>query len=456
MPDTLDKNRIKELTGALQAKAAEIDTIGDSFKDETGHGHFVITTEQKDAYRKAIGEAEDIKGLIELEERRGGVTGFLGAAPAGAGGAPVAAADAAAGQAAQLHGQREVKTLGQLWMESEHYQDLKAHDFDPGRFQGAFQAGRGIRALDQAKDIYSSMAGTISVPALGTPQNVGITPRQLRPGRVRDLFPAETTTANLLYGLRETGFTNMAAVVHERTSSAGGPATGGPTDVYGLKPASSLNIVPVTYPVATIAHIMYVHRNTLSDEPRMQGLMNIDGVDGVKLAEDYEILYGSGVGDNMTGILNTPGIQVYTGSAADPRTAQIRRAITRVKLAYFEATGLVTHPLDWENLELERDAYGAYRLAVSVAMGAQKTVWRLDVVDTVAIQEGNFLLGAFGLGAKLYDREAVSVSISTENRDMFERNAVTMRFEERLALEVSRPESFTLGTLTTPTVPQQN
>lgn len=440
--ETKDRSRIKELTAALQAKAKEIDDIGNSFKDETGHGHFVITKEQRDNYQRAIGEAEEIKELLRLEEQRGQVTAFLGAAP---GGTPVAAADAAA----VARGQMEAKSLAELWFESDQYQDIKAKGYDPTKLTGAFQANRGLRNL-QAKDIYSSMAGTISIPALGTPQNIGLVPRQLRPGRVRDLFPQDTTTANLLYGIRETGFINNAAVVPERIAANGGPATGGPTDVFAPKPPSQLNIVPVTYPISTIAHIMYVHRNTLADEPRMQGLIDRDLMDGVKLQEDYQILYGDGIGDNMTGLMNTPGIQVYTGQTADPRTAQIRRAITRVRLAYFEPTGIVTHPLDWEDLELERDNYGQYRLAVSVAMGAQKTVWRLDIVDTVAIQEGSFLLGAFGLGAKLYDREQVTLAVSTENRDMFERNAVTMRAEERLALTVDRPESFVLGTLVNP------
>lgn len=444
-PEPADRTRIRELTQLLETKAADIDRIADSFRDETGQGHMVISTEQHADYVRAIGEAESVKSLIEAEERRGQITQFMGSAPAGDN---LAAGDAAAAQ----RGTVATKSLGQMWIESDMYADMREHGFDPGRFAGAYRPGLGIKSFDTAtKDIYSSMAGTISIPALGTPENVGLVPRQLRPGRVRDLFPAETTTANLLYGIRETGYVNAAAVIPERTAADGtSPPTGGPTDLYGRKPPSNLNLVPVTYPVSTIAHIMYAHRNTLADEPRMQGLIDRDMMDGVKLQEDFQILYGDGIGDNMCGITNTPGIQTYTGATADPETAQIRRAITRVKLAYFEPTGIVTHPLDWENLELERDGFGQYRLAVSVALGAQKTVWRLDIVDTVAIAQTTFLLGAFGLGAKLYDREAVSLAVSTENRDMFERNAVTFRGEERLALTVDRPESFVLGTLTTP------
>jgi HK97 family phage major capsid protein len=444
MPDT-DRTRIRELTQQLETKAAEIDRIAGSFQDETGQGHFVISTEQHADYVRAISEAESIKALIEAEERRGRITTFMGAAPPGDN---LAVADATAIQ----RGTTATKTLGQMWLESDVYANMREHAFDVNHLGGAFKPGLGIKSFDSGvKDIYSSMAGTISIPSLGTPENTGLVPRQLRPGRVRDLFPAETTTANLLYGIRETGYINAATVIPERRAADEvSPPTGGPTDVYGRKPPSQLNLVPVTYPVSTIAHIMYAHRNTLADEPRMQGLIDRDMMDGVKLQEDFQILYGDGIGDNMCGITNTPGIQTYPGSSADPFTAQMRRAITRVKLAYFEPSGIVTHPIDWENLELERDGFGQYRLAVSVALGAQKTVWRLDIVDTVAIAQGTYLLGAFGLGAKLYDREAVSLAVSTENRDMFERNAVTFRGEERLALTVDRPESFVLGTFTTP------
>ena len=65
-----------------------------------------------------------------------------------------------------------------------------------------------------------------------------------------------------------------------------------------------------------------------------------------------------------------------------------------------------------------------------------------------ACRQAAFLLGAFGTGAKLYDREEVNIEISTENRDLFERNAYTLRAEERLALVVPRPESFVAGTFT--------
>lgn len=426
-----DRHRIKELNNALKTKADEIDRISSAWTIDDG-GNVTVSTEQRDAYLKAISDAEEIKNLIQAEEKAETVREFLHA-PATS---PVGPDTSG----------MQLKSLAERWLESDEYADMKSGGFRNIHHTSIFEG-----PLD-VKDIYSTMAGTVpNINALGSPQNLGLTERMIRPGRVRDLFPAERTTANVLYGIREVGFTNNARVVPERTAADGvSPATGGPTDVYGLKPKSDLQIVPVTYPLATIAHIMYVHRQTLADEPRMRGLIDKDLVDGVKLHEDWQILYGDGIGDNLTGLINTPGVQTYTGSSADPLTAQVRRAITRAILAYFNPSGIVLHPLDWEDLELERTNDGAYRLVTNVAVGAQKTIWRLNVVDTVAIQEGTYLLGAFGYGAKLYDREQVNIAVSTENRDLFERNAVTLRAEERLGLVVDRPESFVVGSFTVP------
>lgn len=446
MPATKDKSRVTELRDALQNKANEIQEISNSFKDETGNGHFVISNEQHDAYKTAINEAEQIKELLASEEKADGIFEFLEQPADGDGSA---AADDAATHARQG---MSSKALSDAFLDSEAYQEMKDSGFR--RFGQTFATDSGIPELRRAaehKDVYSAMGGEISIPALGRTQDLGLTERQLRPGRVRDLFPAESTNASLLYGIRETGFTNRARTVAERYASDGtSPPTGTDTDVYGLKPRSELSIVPVTYPISTIAHIMYAHRNTLDDEPRLRGLIDRDMIDGVKMAEDEQVLYGDGVGENITGIFNTSGIQTYTGLSTDKYSAQVRRAMTRAILAYFQPTGVVVHPLDWEELELEQTTDGHYRIAMSVAVGGEKRMWRLNVVDTPAINEGQFLLGAFGQAARLYDREQTSIQVSTENRDMFERNVVTLRCEERVALEVPRPEAMVAGTLTTP------
>lgn len=438
--------RVTELRKALNDRAVEIKGMSDSWTDETGNGQFVLSTDQFAKYQKAVSEAKSIKETLALEEVASGIFEYLDA-PAGT---PAGGADAAFGQQQRVGR----KSLAASFLGSDEFKSMKQAEFSHGGRVKVDQGLYSLAALAEAKDIYSAMGGTITIPTLGNVQNVGLTERMLRPGRVRDLFPAETTTAALLYGIRETGFTNRAAAVRQRTAADGTSApTGGPTDVYGLKPRSDLSIAPVTYPIATIAHLMYVHRNTLADEPRMQGLIDRDLIDGVKLAEDEAILYGNGQGENLTGIMNTPGVQQFTGQVSDKRSAQIRRAMTKSVLAYFQPNGVIINPQDWEHIELETDLRGAYTVALSVAVGGEKRVWRLQVTDTVAMAEGQFLVGSFGLGAKLYDREQVDIQLSTENRDFFERNVYTLRAEERLGLVVDRPESFVVGQFTDPVAP---
>ena len=43
--------------------------------------------------------------------------------------------------------------------------------------------------------------------------------------------------------------------------------------------------------------------------------------------------------------------------------------------------------------------------------------------------------------------------ISTENADDFEKNMISIRCEERVALAVKRPEAFVTGAFTVPTPP---
>ena len=72
--------------------------------------------------------------------------------------------------------------------------------------------------------------------------------------------------------------------------------------------------------------------------------------------------------------------------------------------------------------------------------------WKsLPVVATNAMAEDKFLVGAFRLGAQVFDRWLARVEVATENEDDFIKNLVTILCEERLALAVYRPQAFIYG-----------
>lgn len=435
---TATNSRVRELKQALETKTAQINEIGNSIKEESP-GKFVMGTGEYKSYRALLDEANEIRDLLNAEEARAGLNSYLDA-PAGQ---PVA------GMLAAQSGGPQYKSLSQAFLESDFYKKARENGFNDPR--GMVKFDQGIYAFDamSTKDIFTMSGGTHTTPAFGHGEDVGISERQRRPNRVRDLFPAERTTANILHGIRQTGFVNNARPVAERYAADGvSPATGGPTDVFGRAPRSTLQFTPYVAPIATISHLEYIHNNTLADESRLRSIIDRDMIDGVKLAEDYQVLFGNGQGENLLGVTQTPGIQTYTGVSGEKFTKQLRRAMTLSILAYYDPNGIVLHPLDFEEIELEEDGQGAYRVAVSVAIGAEKRVWRLNVIDTPAMVEGKFLMGSFGLGAKLYDRETVSVQVSTENAHNFEENVCTVKASERIGLAVDRPESFVYGTLT--------
>ena len=429
---TTTTSRIKELQEALQAKSAEADRISQTFKVEQG-GQFVVSTEQANAFRKVSREATEIKALIDAEQGLTEVKQYLQEPDA----------PSAAGQHYGARGQGlEAKSLGEMFVESDAYQRAAGENF----------AGRPyMRAEMEGKSIFSLSGGQVTGNTLGSMQNVGIAERSYRKWHIRDLFPKSSTKSAVLYGVRETGWTNNASQVKERYAADGtSPATGADTDTWGRAKRSNLSLTPVMYPVAEVAHLLDAHKNILADEPRLKTFINTRMVEGVKYTEDWDLLHSVGDGQSLTGIFNTPGVQQYTGLAADKHSVQIRRAITKAVLAEYDPTGIVLSPSMWESVEVEEDDTGAFRVALQVAVGAEKKVWRLNVVETTAMQDSKFLIGAFGLGAQLHDRENVSVTVSSENAENFEKGVVTFRGDERVALEVPRPESFVIGTWTQP------
>ncbi|MDK1339225.1 phage major capsid protein, partial [Cronobacter sakazakii] len=172
---------------------------------------------------------------------------------------------------------------------------------------------------------------------------------------------------------------------------------------------------------------------------------------GLKYVEEQEILFGDGTGAHLKGIVP----QASAFSAAFEVEKQngidvLRLAMLQAQLARFPASGHVLHFIDWAKIELTKDSLGRYILANPAALSGP-TLWGLPVVATeTAAFQGKFLTGAFNAAAQLFDREDANVVISTENADDFEKNMISIRCEERLALAVKRPEAFIYGAFTAP------
>jgi HK97 family phage major capsid protein len=438
-----DKSRIEELQSALSKKMADNKAIADSFKVEDGT--VVVSTEQKTAFDKNMQDIREIKSLIAGLETMGEVDSWSRQPQ----GDSVASVYAAAANEIKGLSSREIKSIGEMFVESPEFKAL-ANGRNGANMVAPWQAAVSLTTYN-VKDVFSAMpSGTPG--SFGTIQRDPIVTPPTRTKRVRDLFPTRTTTAAVIEYFRQIGFTSLAApgvsASSYSTNNAAAPVAERSGNAFGLKPQSSFQFVGEQAAVRTLAHWEAAHRNVLADEPQLRSIIDNELMYGLRLLEDNQILNGDGTGENLLGVLQTPGIQTYnwsdgaTSPVPDTKADALRRAATLSFLAYYEPTGIVVHPNDWEDIELTKDTNGQYLIAVSVAMGGEPKVWRMPLVDTPAMTEGKALVGAFGTGAQLYDREQASIRISEQHSDFFVRNAIVILAEQRLALAVKRPEAF--------------
>lgn len=381
--------------------------------------------------RSLMNEITEIKSLLDA----GSMVGKDYAAPG----------SVAMGFSANGGGQ-ESKSIGAMFTESSEFKSLQKS----GRLtmEQPFEVERADIAAEATygqKDLYSgTLTGSTNTRGFGTVQRDAFVTHPQRPVRVRDLFPAASTSANLIDYFRVLTMDNSGR-------GAAAPVADYSSSKFGLKPKSQLKFESAQASVRTIAHWEAAHRNVLADEPQLRSIIDNELLYGLSLAEDDQILNGDGSGENLRGILNTANVQSYTGKDTDQMSDQLRKSATLSILANYPGTGFVLHPFDWEKIELQKaKGDGQYMITSNVAIGATTQVWRQPVVESPAMKEGTWLTGAFGIGAQLYDRAQASVRIAEQHEDFFVRNAVAILCEERLALAVKRPESFVKGTFTAP------
>lgn len=317
------------------------------------------------------------------------------------------------------------KTIGQTVTDHEDFKAFAAKRVSKGSVSIPVKAIISALTTDA-----NGSAGDLIVPQR-QPGIIAPPPRKMT---IRDLLTPGRTSSNAIQYVKETGFTNSAATVTETAGTA--------------KPQSEIKFDLMTTAVTTIAHWVLATKQILDDVPQLQSYIDGRLRYGLMYVEENQLLNGGGTGTDLNGIYTqaTDYVAPITPTAAGNLTKidVIRLSILQAFLAEYPANGIVMHPSDWADIELTKTEDGAYLFA-NPQGGSEPRLWRLPVVETQAMTIDKFLVGAFRLGAQVFDREDANVELSTEDSDNFRKNLVTIRAEERLALAVYRPESFVKG-----------
>jgi HK97 family phage major capsid protein len=330
-------------------------------------------------------------------------------------------------------GRSEPRSLGARYVASPEYQEWAERAKNEMGGERSNLPTIEVRALIDS-DTTSGVDGNAGMllpqgqPMLPTPRQMKLT--------VRDLIPSTTTT--------------LASVPYVRENTPATDETGASSVAEGVaKPEVIMEWTDEDAPVRKIAAWVPATTEILADAPTLRGY-----IDGrlrymVALREQDEILRGNGVAPDLTGILNTVGIQTQAATNNDV-PATVADAIAKVELVDGDASGIVMNPGDyWASVSERRSTFfdGAANVNVGAPIGAPAdTLWGRPVVRTRAFATLTSLVGDFS-GAMIFDRQGVTIRQSDSHDTYFILNKIAILAEERLALAVFRPDYFVNTTL---------
>lgn len=309
-----------------------------------------------------------------------------------------------------------VKTAGQMVVGSEQFKS-----------RGSWSSGD--KEIIQVKSITNS--GENSAGALIRPEYVGHVDLPQQQLLIYDLLSHGDMGSNSIYFTQELGFNNQAAIVPEGEE----------------KPESDLTFKDCIEDAVVIAHHINISRQALSDSAQLQSIIDTRLRYGLQSKREREILFGKGRDHGeMHGIMTqasefkSPTDKIQNETYLDT----LRLAMLQALLAEYQVTAQVLNPIDAAIIELLKDGNGRYIIGNPAGNGVT-SLWGKPVVQTQSMGMGQFLVGAFEMGAQYFDRWDASVAISLEHKDNFTKNKATILAEERGALAVYRPEAFVKG-----------
>jgi HK97 family phage major capsid protein len=276
-------------------------------------------------------------------------------------------------------------------------------------------------------------ASTLVAPDF-RPGIVPIWPQRLR---VRNLLPTFPTQSNSIEFARELSETSAAA---PQTSEG------------AIKGESEIQFELATAPVRTLAHWIPASRQILDDAQALSGFLNSRLTYMLALAEEGEVLFGTGSGTHLSGLVTNAGLYDTnrTTVGSDSFLDVLSHAAEQVyEDSNLEADGIILNPADWEQIRLLKQtgtgiSSGQY-IFVDPQLATTPRLWGIPVVTSKSMPKGQFLVGAFQQAAAIFDRQMSSVEVSREHSDYFVRNLVAILAEERLALAIFTPHGFCFG-----------
>ena len=253
-----------------------------------------------------------------------------------------------------------------------------------------------------------------------------------RPVHIRQLLSIGSTQSDVVRYVKESGYTNAAAITAEGATFA----------------QSDFDMTAVNANVKKIGTYFRISEEMLADTPQLTSYLSARAPEKLLEVEDANILTGNDLG----GIINSAPA-FAAGDYADTVEAAnqfdvIVASLNQLALLNYNADTILLNPTDFHKILLLKDTTNNY-LKDQVYGGLTPVFMGVRVVLNSAITAGDFLIGNFSVGTQLWVRQGVNVEFFREDGTNVRDGFVTVRVSERIALTNYLPNAFVKGTFAT-------
>jgi hypothetical protein len=415
---------------------------------EEGSGDSIAESQEKaEEFEKNLTKLEDIKGLLEKEQRFDELNAWASTPERRA--AAFAAGDDPGDPADERRPRGQRANPGQAFLNHPGFKaylervapngkisentDLTSAKFDLKNelIGGGNTSGGAFFQIDYQNDLY--------VPYI-QPQVT-----------IRDLVQVRRTDADVISYPRAVAHTNAAAPVAEAANADDGTITFDDPDYVvstpsGTKPEGAFTWEQITQAVQPIAEGVPISKRTLMNASELEDIINQQLRYDLEQTLNTQMISGNGTDPNFRGIRNTTGIltQAFSNNVVET----LRKGKTKVSNP---ATGsgrvpnaAVLTPTALETLDLFRVGGSTTtdgQFLINPLGDQPRRLWGMTLVEEPGMTADRAVVGFFR-DAVLWDRQQATVEVFTQHKDFAMRNLVQLLAEWWGAFGVLQPKSF--------------
>lgn len=242
---------------------------------------------------------------------------------------------------------------------------------------------------------------------------------------------------------------NSYAFMKQNGRGEGDPA---PVAEGGTKQQFDVDLVEDSVDVENIAGWMRVTNKAMRNIPGFLSFLQSRIPERFERVMDAQMLYGTGLTNNLQGILTTGNFTDSTATISDPLIEKLITDLSVLEDTYeYDGDGIVLRPAAYYSFFKNKSSgSGVYDLPMGVTFdNGVLRLFGVPMRPSTAVQGTDYVVGNFNQGAQILTQEAMKIEFFREDGDNVRKNMVTIRVEGDYALPVYGPNYFIKGTTAT-------